>query len=246
MSKLIGKDLKLILDGYDISGDENALTLDEMADELDSTAFGDSAHNFTLGLYQATTGINGYFNPATNRNHDRLKSLLGSNTGGVFSAFMGQGASPAIGDPAWGIIYVESKYSVNGSPPAMIATQAMLAGRGSARVANWGAVLKNGIATTNTSSTNAAVNNTAASANGGSGMLHVLGAMTTGTAVIVIEHSTDDITYVTLVTFTVDGSAIAGEVQNVAAGAAVRQYVRARHTLSTTATITYAAMFWRN
>lgn len=246
MSKLIGKDLRVLLDGYNISGDENALTIDANVDEVEATGFGDQAHNFALGLYAPTTQVNGYFNPATNANHDRLKALLGSNTGGVLSAQVGQGTNPAIGDPAWGMLYVESKYNVSGTPPAMIATQASFAARGSTKAAAWGNVLQVGITTSNTTiTTNTGVNNGAASANGGVAILHLLGAMTTGTAAIVVEHSTDDVTYVTLATFAADGSAVLGESQTVAAGTAVRQYTRARHTLGASADIKYAVTFWR-
>lgn len=98
-------------------------------------------------------------------------------------------------------------------------------------------------ATAETSSTNSAsVDQAAASTKGAIGHLHVLSA--TGTADILIEHSTDNSTWATLITFT-QVTAVGSQRIEVAAGTTINRYVRAKSTLASSPNFAYAVAFAR-
>ncbi len=54
-------DCKLWLDGYDLSGDMNALRLDATRDAVEATTFGNTSRVYRPGLRKASFGHTGYF-----------------------------------------------------------------------------------------------------------------------------------------------------------------------------------------
>ncbi len=98
-----------------------------------------------------------------------------------------------------------------------------------------------------TNTTGSAVDNSAGTANGGVAHLHVTAVSgTSPTCDTVVEHSTNNSTWSTLVTFTQATGATSQRV-TVAAGTTVHRYVRAKSTLGgTSPNFTISAAFARS
>ena len=86
----------------------------------------------------------------------------------------------------------------------------------------WGVMLTAGSVTDGSGTTYAAHDNGSSSANGAAGFAQLF-SLTSGTVAWIIEHSSDDISYSTLLSFT-SASALTGE--RVAATGTVNRYTR--------------------
>jgi hypothetical protein len=98
---------------------------------------------------------------------------------------------------------------------------------------------------TTTNGTN--VDNTAPSTNGGVAHLHVTANTRNGATTFKVQHSTDNSTWVDLVTFTSVTAATTGAQRvEVASGTTVQRHLRAQATTAgTTGSITYTVSFAR-
>ena len=90
----------------------------------------------------------------------------------------------------------------------------------------------------------ASVNNGGATANGGVATLHLTAYSGLTSAIVKIQHSTDNSTWVDLVTFAT-ATAVTSQRVLVAAGTAVRQYLRATIDVTGTGSATYVVAFAR-
>lgn len=61
MASTVIKDVKLWVDGYDLSGDHNALSLSASKDAVENTPFGVNSRTYSSGLRTVTYSLDGYF-----------------------------------------------------------------------------------------------------------------------------------------------------------------------------------------
>jgi hypothetical protein len=87
-----------------------------------------------------------------------------------------------------------------------------------------------------------AIDRTAATANGGSAMLHVTAYTGLTSAAIKIQHSTDNSVWADLITFT-SVTALAAERKFLATGTTVNRYVRAVTDVTGTGSVTFLVTF---
>lgn len=72
MATLVLKDQKLWFDGYDLSGDMNAIALNYGADMVENTTFGNDTHTMQGGLKTVTMAHEGYWEGGTDNVDDAL------------------------------------------------------------------------------------------------------------------------------------------------------------------------------
>ncbi len=221
MTKLAGDHAQVLVDGHNLTGDGNRLVVNDARDMHDVTAFGDAVHRFVGG--QRNIGIEhaGYMNADAGRSHPALK---GATLNGVVSLLLGQNAAPAAGDPAYSLMTQQGRYSTVPERGGYIPFRANFANRGS--LGGWGVALA--VPTTFTNDSNgSAVDNGAASSDGGAAYLHVLQAAASDTYTITVEGSSTGAfsgEESTLATFTLDASATGSERQ--ALSGSIPQYTR--------------------
>ena len=64
MAKLAGDHVQVLVDGYELTGDSNRISIDEGRDLFDITAFGDEAHKFSPGQRMMALQHAGFMNSA--------------------------------------------------------------------------------------------------------------------------------------------------------------------------------------
>ena len=95
MAKLAGDHVQVLVDGYELTGESNRISIDEGRDLFDITAFGDEVHKFSPGQRTMALQHAGFMNSAEGRSHPALQ---GAAADGVFSLYLGQNAAPTVGD----------------------------------------------------------------------------------------------------------------------------------------------------
>lgn len=227
--------------------DERNLTLyarqakaDASGDVLDTTVFGSSVRTKTIGLKHGVLSGECFFDPATDASFDALKDAYGNATPAIVS-FFPQGDS--LGSRAVLMYAHEVSFETSAVSDSLIMGTYNLEAAEDA--IDYGVSLH--ALGADTSSTNGTgVDNTNSSANGGVAYLHV--TATAGAApstVIKVQHSTNNSTWVDLVTFTA-ATAAGMQRSEVAAGTTVNRYLRAISTLgASTTSITFNASFAR-
>src|SRR5258708_20465375 len=104
---LAGKNVQVLVAGYDLTGDSNKLMMNDSRNIHDVTAFGDGVHKFIVGPRVVALSHAGYLNSAAAASHPVLKSAA---VQGVVSALLGQNANPAVGDPAFSLYAQQRQY----------------------------------------------------------------------------------------------------------------------------------------
>ncbi|MCD4687501.1 MAG: hypothetical protein K8S97_16345 [Anaerolineae bacterium] len=227
MAKLAGDHVQVLTDGYDLTGDSNRVTINDMRDVYDVTAFRDGVHIFIGG--QRVIGLEhaGYLNADTARSHPVLRS---GSLDGILSVLLGQNADPVTGDPMYSVPVQQGRYVPTPAMGSVVPFIARFANQGD--LGGWGVALSPPVEFTN-SITGTAVNNGAATANGGAAFLHILQAAASDTYSLIIEGSATGAfagEETTVATLTLDGSALGSE--RVAISGTIPQYTRWKATRS--------------
>lgn len=213
MAKQTGVGARLYVDEYDISGDTGAIdTIALRRAQLDVTGIDKDYMERLPGLGDAEIGFSGFFN-RTNA-HAQLSPI------GTAAQIVTAATSAALGAAAASISGAQVDYGVTRGADGSLATKASFtsfAGYG----VQWGVLLTAGSASA--SGTGNAVDNAAASSNGGAAYLHVF-SVTAGTATITIEDSADASSWNPIGTFVAASAATAERIATT--GTAVRRYAR--------------------
>lgn len=225
--------LRLLANGYDLSGDMRAVSsFGIQYDQADATGWSDGTSQWLAGRGSAMLdGFNAVFNnTATATGPVAAGSHTVVSAGGSFytTMFIGIRAAPAIGNPTYSAVFEQGGYTVNGggNDPVMLSASFFGSAVLASSIGVWGVCLAPGTALGSTT-TNDSVDNGASSTGGYVAFLHIpqtTGAIGSNTWAFVIEHSTDDSSFATLATFTADGSAITAE--RLEATGTVNRYVR--------------------
>jgi len=215
--KTNSRHMRLLLDGVNLSGDARQVgSVGITYDEDDVAGWSDGVRNFTLGHPRAfIEGFQSVFNnTAVTGSHIEL-SAVEQYIGGLF---IGIRAAPAIGDPAFGSPLQQGSYVVQGDGPVTI--DAALNGPGQGETLGlssvfrvWGAALAVGTSIA-VSTNHTSVDNGASSANGALAYMFV-SATTAGNFAFKVQDSPDNALWADLITFTMDGSAVAAEQGSV-------------------------------
>ena len=225
MPKLAGDHVQVLVDGYELSGDSNRISINEARDLFDITAFGDEAHKFSPGQRMMALQPAGFMNSTEGGSHPVLQ---GADVDGLFSLYLGQNAAPAVGDPVFSLLTRQGRYGALPQVNRMIPFRAGFANRG--EDGGWGIALTHLVGVIGSYS-GVAVDQDAASDGGGLACLHVLEAAGSDAYSIRIEGSVTGAfsgEESALATFALDGRALGSEL--VAIEGAIPRYARWKAT----------------
>jgi len=224
---LAGDHVAVLVDGYELTGDHNSISIDDSRKALCQTTFGDAVKNCIPGQRQMKLQHGGFMNADSARSHPALK---GATVEGIVAVLLGQNADPVVGDPVYCLKTLQSYYQVAPQFGEVIPFKATFANKG--ELGGWGVALAVPVEFTN-SSNGSSVDNGAASSNGGSAYLNLLTAAASDTYTIVVEGSATGSfsgEESTLATFDLDASAIGSE--RAAIAGSIPQYTRWKATRS--------------
>ncbi len=224
---LAGDHVQVLVDGYELTGDHNRLSIPDTRDVYDVSAFGDDVHRFVQGRRKVTLEHAGYMNAVAARSHPVLNGLAVS---GVVSVLLGQNTAPVAGDPVYSLAIRQGKYSVIPEVGKFVPFNATFANRG--ELGGWGVALGVPVTFTNTAN-GAAVDNGAASSAGGAAFLHLLTAAATDRYSITVEGSATGAfagEQTTLATFTLNAAALGSEF--ITLSGSIPRYTRWKATRS--------------
>ncbi len=127
MPKLAGDHVQVLVDGYELTGDSNRISINDSRDLFDITAFGDEAHKFSPGQRMMALQHAGFMNSGEAGSHPVLK---GAAVDGLFSLYLGENAEPAVGDAVFSLQARQGRYGTLPRVNQMIPFQAVFANRG--------------------------------------------------------------------------------------------------------------------
>ncbi len=220
---LAGDHVQVLVSGYNLTGDMNAITFTDARNMLDATAFSDAVEKSIVGRRQSKVEHNGFMNADVARSHPVLNGVTVQD---VVSVMVGQNAMPTVGDISYSLPIRQEQYKTMPEINKVIPFTASFAPRGQA--GGWGQALAAPVTITNTTS-GTSVDYGAATTKGGSAAVHILQAAASDTYAITVQGSTTGAfagEETTVATFTKNGSALGAE--QIAISGTIPRYVRYR------------------
>ena len=244
MARVHGKDARVYLGSRDVSADLSSVEMSATIDTHDVTTFASPEYReFDPGLGSWEASVNGFYQTNSGLTVSTIgrqfESILGSVSSGVAVLSVYHDDADGVGDV--GYLCSEANLTKRGNP-ITVADIVKISGtlQGNGRMALHGRLLKV-LGTDSTSSNGTSVDGTAATTSGGRANLHVTAASGTG-GTIKVQHSTDNSTWVDLVTFTAATSETS-ETKTVTGN--VYRYLRYVSTINATSSLTFVVGFGR-
>jgi hypothetical protein len=233
-----GKFTRVFVDQYNLSSYFNEATTTREAGLAETTTFGATAKTFLQGFVDGVASLAGFWDGAASAVDVVLAAALGSATTKVVT--ISRNAADAVGDMCEIFVAHETAYEITSSIDDASQISAEMQSSGGL---DTGVILHANEAET-VDANEASVDNAAATSNGGVATLHITAFSGLTNVIVTIEHSTDDSTWVTLVTFAT-ATDVTSERVLVAAATTVRRYMRAVTNVTGTGSVTYVAAFAR-
>ena len=128
MAKVNGLNVRLYVEGYDLSGDANALSgLGYTNELLDVTTLDVSARKRIIGIVDGEISVDAFFDPASSRQHAVWTSNSGKQPTADQEVLVPMGS--AVGDPSVSLVSKQGTYSVTRAPGSAIAAPGRLSAR---------------------------------------------------------------------------------------------------------------------
>ena len=243
MAKITGKDGIILIGGYSLSAQFSNYEASKAVQSIDVTGFGEGNTNYIPGMATAEMTLNGYWDNTANGINDALKSL-----GTKVATVLPEGY-PALGSPSLSINAMQESWTPAAGVDAAItigSVKFMASGAGYGLYDGW--ALQHGTITNTTTGTGFDDPTGGAVTAACAGIIHIWTPCATDTYQVKIQHSTTlGSGYADLITFTVNGSARASEVVQVASGT-VNRYRRivATRTGAAGNTFGFTVCFWHS
>jgi len=237
-----GKTTNILLNGYDMSAYMNDAKASRSVDTGETTTFGASSKTYITGLADGTISLSGLFEASTSAGSDPvLSGQVADSTDDVLTIFPEGNILGRRAQLSQGLI---TKYEVSAAVGDVVSISADFQNDGGIDAGINLAAARSVATATTTNETGQ--DNAASSANGGVATLHVTANANTGTTTFKVQHSTDNSTWVDLVTFTTVATTVIGaQYAVVTAGTTVNRYLRAQSTTANTGAIVYSMAFAR-
>lgn len=227
-----GKGTKVYVDEFDLSSYFNSADLAINNDTSETTAFGDTAKSYVLGLSDGTLSLSGMWSADTDGSDEELQAILASTTTPLVTVAQAAGT---IGNRATVAKAHETSYAIS-NPVGDVSTVTADFQASTDATSNLTYGISAGVQLTTGASIAfgslgnlTGVDNSASSANGGVGVLHVpANSIGGGTTTIKVQHDTASnfATAADLITFTaVAASTVTSQL--VAVSGTINRYVRA-------------------
>lgn len=217
MPRVHGKDVRVYLGTRDASGDLSSIDMQSMVETHDRTVFNNvDWKSFDPGLFSWTASFDAFYQPDAGGIGRQLEAV-----GDSFILSVYDGDADGVGDAGYlgsaGVLQQRGQ-------PMSVGDLIKLSGSltGSGRAAPNGRLL-HPLATRTTGANGTSYDNSASSANGGRGNLHVT-TYGSGTWTLKVQHSADNSTFADLITF----SSVTGLTSETAeVSGTVNRYLRA-------------------
>lgn len=243
-----GASAALLLDGYSLTGFARSAQAEPTQEILDASTFGLASRAKLPGLKHGTFSAEMFYDTTTaTGSWDIIKGKFGAQTPGVPApATINFGPNGFALGAQIAMLYANT---VKAEPKMVFGdlTMAMLTAEAEEDGVDFGVSLHALSVETDVSSDGAAVDNATSSANGGVGALHVTAIAGAAPSVVFkVQHSTDNSTWVDLITFSAVTAANSTRRTEVAAGTTVRRYLRYSYAFGgTTSSVTFHVSFAR-
>ena len=242
MAKVNGLNVRLYVEGYDLSGDANAISgMGYSNDLLDVTTLDVSARKRLVGIVDGEIGVEAWFDNAAGKQHPVWTSNSGKLPTADQDVLIPMGS--AVGDPAVGLVSKEGTYSVTNSLGSALAASATFTANGSAP--EFGIMLTSFTDSITASTSGTSVDNSASSSSGLTWYYQITALSAVGGNArwhLNVQHSTNDSSWTDVSTVTVTASDGIGAARTEASGT-VNRYLRQRVVLdASSGSITYAIM----
>ena len=130
MAKVNGLNVRLYVEGYDLSGDANALSgLGYTSELLDVTTLDVSARKRIVGIVDSEISIDAWFDNAASRQHAVWTSNSGKQPTADQDILVPMGS--AVGDPCVGLVSKQGTMTTTRAPGSAIAANATFSANGS-------------------------------------------------------------------------------------------------------------------
>lgn len=225
-----GKGAKIAVGGNTLTDYLNEASNTSSVEPADTTTFGNDAHTYIVGLKDGTVSLSGLFDGTSGAIDEAITDALGTDDSGHFMVLpSGDGDGP--GSRAWFGKGEVTSYETSSPVADVVSVSIELQADGGAysgvylRAAEAGVEFEpiNQGATENSGS----VDNSASSADGGVGQVHVTDNTLSGTLDVKIQDSPDNSAWADLITFTQVGAATDTAEQASVTGT-VDRYVRSQ------------------
>lgn len=232
-----GKDTVVVGADVALTGDLTSAVASKSLQAPNVTTFGNDDKQFLGGLTEGTLQLDGVFDNATDGLDEELDAALSSSVTVVMTVGYG---GLAVGDRTSMLEVRESSYNVRAATTDAVRMTGSFVGTG----AVLGGVSLHDLTAETATGNDTSHDNSSSTANGGVGHLHVTAASgTSPTLDVKIQHSSDNSTWVDLITFT---QATARTSERKSATGTVNRYVRAEWTVGgTSPSFTFAVAFGR-
>ena len=195
MAKANGLNVRLYVEGYDLSGDANSLSSVGYTNELlDVTTLDVSAYKRIVGIVDTELTVDAWFDNAASRQHAIWTSNSGKQPTTDQEIMIPMGS--AVGDPFVGLAAKQGTYSTTRAPGSAIAANAVFSANGSA--AEFGKMVTAHDDTITSSTSGTAVDDSSSSTSGGSWYYQILAFSAVGGNArwtVNLQHSSDNSTY---------------------------------------------------
>lgn len=238
MAFVHGSKTRVFANGYALSSYLRSYTATGTRDAAETSAFSDEAKTFIYGLKDATLSAEGMYDGSASAADEILTAALGATSESEWTVLP---AGATIGNRGFGFAAHATGYEIQ-SPVddvCMVTTEAQ------STVGREAVICHQGYGTVTASGTASSVVDNAAGSNGG-GVSYLHATYTgAGTAVVKVQHSTDDVTYTDLITHSnLSGTATSSE-RSTSSGSVAR-YTRATWTLTGSGTLVFTDAFGRS
>ena len=223
MAKQSGLNVRLYVEGNDLSGDANSLTgFGYSQENYDTTTLDLSAMSRIIGRVDSSVGVSAFFDSASTH----ISAVATANSGKLPAVDQDVliALDSAIGSDCFAFVAKQSDYNVSGSTGSPITVDVNYEVNGN--LPDFGKMLTAFTDTHSSASSNASLDNSASSASGGTAYLQVF-SLASGTVVFKVEHSTNNASWSTLATFT---GATGVTAERVAITGTINRYVRLTST----------------
>lgn len=225
MALVSGVTMKVLIDQYDMSAYFRSISPSSTRGMYDTTAFGSTSKTSVPGFVEGSIDIEGFFeDTATLSAPDNIFNAIEASTTVPLVSIAPAGL--AVGKRVYLMQAHEATHSVKAVVDALVLNSASFKSNNGY---DFGVSLHDSMFSEPEDNVAASVDNLVSSANGGVGFVHLLDiAGTLPTVTFKIQHSTNNSTWVDLITFTTQS--VAGALRSTVTGT-VNRYVRAVWTM---------------
>jgi len=224
MAKESGLNVRLYVEGKDMSGSANALSGAGYSQAmLETTPLNTSAATRITGLADGTLSVNGYFDDSDDAPWAEDSGKLPSSDAVVLVAL-----SSDAGDPSVGMNAKEGEFNVSRSSGSAISIASSFSGNGMG--GEFGEMLTAHDDTHSSAGSGTVVDSGASSSNGGSGYLQLL-SLDSGSVTVNLQESTSSGgSYSNFMTFSTVAAAAAPAAERLTMEGTVQRYIKVTTT----------------